>query len=219
MIEEDRQNNLPPEPAGIVSRIVNFVVKSSPIRGSSSSISSENPPPQSSPLALDEEVSAVNRKLKTNIHMSNINFSSAPTSTRSSFNRSFSGETRFFTPENSSLESIGNVTQFAEDNDVEMAVENGNLQRTSNEELQKLNEVLQMTEITEASIFESKNAIPRTNSLESAVKIELLQEEVASLQDKLSRSNTECRELRSLIEEYENTMSLIIGMKQILILL
>lgn len=214
---EDQQNSVSPEPAGIVSRIVNFVVKSSPIRGSSSSNSCEIPPPHSSPLALDEEVSAVNRRLKTNIHLSNINFSSANASSRSSLNRSFSGETRFFTPENSSLESINTGTCFVEDDDVEMAVENGSLQRTSNEELQKLNEVLQMTEITETSTFDCKNAMPRTNSLESAVKIELLHEEVASLQDKLSRANTECRELRSLIEEYETTMSLIIGKANILI--
>lgn len=210
MDEDDERNNLSPQPAGIVSRIVNFVVNSSPIRGSSSN-SCEIPVPKSSPLALDEEISAVNRKLKSNIHLGNINFQPTTGSSKTSLNRSFSGETGYFTPETSSLESISNNSSFVANEDVEMTLDNEKVHRTSNEELQKLNEVLQMTEITESPSHGTKNFIPRTNSLESAVKIELLQEEVATLQNRLSNSSSENRELRSLVEEYETAMSLIIG--------
>src|SRR5690242_9529170 len=135
MDEEDERNNLEPQPAGIVSRIVNFVVNSSPIRGSSSN-SCEIPIPKSSPLALDEEISAVNRKLKSNIHLGNINFpTTATASSKTSLNRSFSGETGYFTPETSSLESTSQNSSFAATEDVEMTVYHEQVRHTSNEEL------------------------------------------------------------------------------------
>lgn len=103
----------------------------------------------------------------------------------------------FFTPENS-MESINN--------DHSMVITT-----TSQEDLEKLNQVLELTEIKEAQLFEGRKSLHRSNSLEGAVKIELLQEEVSSLQEKLVSANEENNQLRLLVEEYEHTMSLIIG--------
>lgn len=164
---------------GIVSRLVNFVVKSSPIRNSHSNLNTSF---LSSPIALDEEVSTGNRRLKN----------SFLGSSRGSLTTT-SGETKFYSPESSSCLSMPD------------------LQTTSAEDLQKLNQVLEMTEIRETEAFEPKSSIMRTYSLEGAVKIELLQEEVASLQERLARANAETFELRQVVEEYEQTMSLIIG--------
>ena len=169
-----------------MSRLVNFVVKSSPIRNSHSGQAAAF---LSSPIALDEEVSTGNRRLK----------SSFLSSSRGSLT-GCSGETKFFTPETSSTHSLSNLMY-------------DNIQTTSAEDLQKLNQVLEMTDIREREEFEERKSILRSNSLEGAVKIELLQEEVASLQERLARANAETNELRHLVEEYEQTMSLIIGTK------
>ena len=172
-----------------MSRLVNFVVKSSPIRNSHSGLQSQAAAFLSSPIALDEEVSTGNRRLK----------SSFLSSSRGSLT-GCSGETKFFTPETSSTHSLSNLMY-------------DNIQTTSAEDLQKLNQVLEMTDIREREEFEERKSILRSNSLEGAVKIELLQEEVASLQERLARANAETNELRHLVEEYEQTMSLIIGTK------
>jgi hypothetical protein len=183
---------------GLVSRLMQYVVQSSPIKLGTPQTSGSHI--ISSPMILDNEITSRNRRLKNYLCQSKSN-------------------DKFYTPATSSTEAfisqeinLCENTMSQEINSTTVSLEN-----TSAEDLYKLNQVLELTDICEQLPFESKTSVLRSNSIEGAVKIELLQEEVASLHSKLARANAESQEFKALIEEYEQTMTLIIGKTTIFI--
>lgn len=177
---------------GLVSRLVQYVVQSSPIKLGTPQASGSRI--ISSPMILDDEITSRNRRLKNYLCQSK-------------------STDKFYTPATSSTEAFTSQEIDLCENTMSQEINNTavSLESTSAEELHKLNQVLELTDICEQLPFESKASVLRSNSIEGAVKIELLQEEVTSLHSKLARANAESQELKALIEEYEQTMTLIIG--------
>jgi hypothetical protein len=156
-------------------------------------------------LMMDgEEVTTSSRRVVQSLSFS----PSTSSSTASSYSSVPSGESQYYSPMNGSqvsLSAAATGTIIHKDDD-------GPVKTLSQEDLYRLNRTLQMTDISSKS-SDSVGDVKRGNiSLEAAVKLELLQDELHGLQTTLAALQAENGALKDLIVEYEQTMSSIIGM-------
>lgn len=199
---------------GIVSRLVNLV--SSPVRNSAQGVS-----PKLSPFKPDDSEISYGRSITLNsgngtpsaLSSSSVNGASCSigsfnvvsngTTSGALSSSVIAGEqsssslsTTYYSP-TASVESVDGRTQ--------------GVHRTSVEEVTQLNSVLAMTDISCSPARKSPSLNPERVSLEAAVKLELLQDEVHSLQEALAVAKRDNHALQSVVSEYEQTMSSIIG--------